>query len=63
MTDTNSGSPAPKDLPGLTSQAGAYLEVDEARFDRNEIRRLYDSADYPLARRAPVRQQQGPGRV
>jgi Arc/MetJ-type ribon-helix-helix transcriptional regulator len=43
--------------------AGAYLEVDEERFDRFEIRRLYDSADYPLARRAPVRQQQGPGRV
>jgi|SRR6266853_1745706 len=37
---------APKQL------AGAYLEVDEARFDSNAIRRLYDSADYPLARRA-----------
>jgi hypothetical protein len=31
--------------------AGAYLEVDEARFDSNAIRRLYDSADYPLARK------------
>jgi hypothetical protein len=31
--------------------AGAYLEVDEARFDSNAIRRLYDSAQYPLARR------------
>jgi hypothetical protein len=31
---------------------GAYLEVEEKRFDRNEMRRLYDSAGYPLARRA-----------
>ena len=29
---------------------GAYLEVDEARFDSAAIRRLYDSAEYPLAR-------------
>jgi hypothetical protein len=29
---------------------GAYLEVDEARFDCAAIRRLYDSAEYPLAR-------------
>jgi hypothetical protein len=31
---------------------GAYLEVEEKRFDRNEMRRLYDSAEYPLVRRA-----------
>jgi len=31
---------------------GAFLEVDEDRFDSKGIRRLYDSADYPLARRA-----------
>jgi len=31
---------------------GAFLQVDEARFDSHGIRRLYDSADYPLARRA-----------
>jgi hypothetical protein len=31
--------------------AGAYLEVQERRFDRNGIRQLYDSDAYPLARR------------
>lgn len=31
---------------------GAYLEVDEVRFEGTEIRRLYDSADYPHARAA-----------
>jgi hypothetical protein len=34
----------------------ACLEVDAEIFDRDAIRRLYDSDDYPLARRAaPVR--------
>ncbi len=30
----------------------ACLEVDEVIFDRNEIRRLYESDGYPLTRRA-----------
>jgi hypothetical protein len=36
--------------PGLL--AGAYLQVEEERFNADAIRRLYDSAEYPLARRA-----------
>jgi hypothetical protein len=31
---------------------GAYLEVDERRFDSNGIRQLYESDDYPLPRKA-----------
>jgi hypothetical protein len=31
---------------------GAYLQVDEARFDQHGIRSLYERDDFPLPRRA-----------
>lgn len=31
--------------------SGAFLEVDEKRYGRDDIRGLYESADYPFARR------------
>jgi len=31
---------------------GAFLEVDERRYSSDDIRRLYESPDYPLDRRA-----------
>jgi hypothetical protein len=41
---------AMEDLPP-ECLAGAFLEVDEKRYGSDDIRRLYESADYPLARR------------
>jgi len=42
---------AMEDLPADLLN-GAYLQVDEARFDQNGIRALYENADFPLERRA-----------
>jgi len=39
-----------EDLPA-DSLNGAYLQVGEARFDKNGIRELYDSEEFPLERR------------
>ncbi len=33
---------------------GAFLEVAEVRFGGDDIRRLYDSPDYPLPRAQPA---------
>jgi len=33
---------------------GAFIEVDGERYGCDEIRRLYESAGYPLPRRAAV---------
>jgi hypothetical protein len=40
---------AVEDLPSLRT-LGAWLQVDDERYDVDDIQRLYDSADYPLKR-------------
>jgi len=42
---------AVEEMPG-SALLGAYLESKETRFGEQEIRALYDSAAYPLERRA-----------
>jgi hypothetical protein len=39
-----------EDMPP-ESLVGAFLEVDEQRYGSEDIRRLYQSSEYPLARR------------
>jgi hypothetical protein len=39
-----------EDLPS-ECLVGAFLEVDEQRYGSDDIRRLYESAEYPLIRR------------
>ncbi|MBW9115508.1 hypothetical protein JNB88_17855 [Rhizobium cauense] len=41
---------AVEDMPN-SQQRGSMLEIDEARFDPNQIRALYDAPGYPLSRR------------
>jgi hypothetical protein len=44
-----------EELPG-DLLLGAYLQVDEQRFDSVGMRRLYDSQRYPLKRRPILKQ-------
>jgi hypothetical protein len=39
-----------EDMPAILL-LGTILEVDEERFDGDAIRKLYDSAEYPLDRK------------
>jgi hypothetical protein len=41
---------AVEDFPPIRT-LGAWMQVGDERFDSQEIRRLYESAEYPLRRR------------
>ena len=43
-----------------SSFLGAFLEVNEERFNSNEIRRLYESVEYPLPREGAATQDRLP---
>jgi hypothetical protein len=42
---------AVEDFPAIRA-LGAWMQVGDARFDGDDIRRLYESDGYPLRRRA-----------
>jgi len=41
-------------VEGSAGFATVTLEVEDERFEKDGIRRLYDAADYPLARSVPL---------
>jgi len=41
-------------VEGSGGFATVTLEVDSDRFEKADIRRLYDAGDYPLARNVPL---------
>ncbi|MEN3975779.1 hypothetical protein [Emcibacter sp. SYSU 3D8] len=41
-------------VEGASGFATATLEVDGDRFEKADIRRLYDADDYPLSRNVPL---------